>query len=79
MSEFNVSNLVDFALEKQPEKFHNAFSDIMADKINAAVEVRKKELAQEYMSDDAEEDSSEDEVTEIETEEQDGQDTETNS
>lgn len=74
----DITDLIATALDKQPDQFNTAFSDIMADKVAAALEVKKQEIAQSYMADyEDDEEASEEEITD--TEEEDGQDSETNS
>ena len=74
----DITDLIATALDKQPDQFNTAFNDIMADKVAAALEVKKQEIAQSYMADyEDDEEASEEETTD--TEEEDGQDTETNS
>lgn len=64
MSEFNTMDLVNYAVENKPDQFRTAFNELIAGRIAAAVEVRKQEVAQNYLSDDeVEEDESTEEVT----------------
>lgn len=78
MSDYDVTDLVAFALDKQPDQFKTAFDSVMADKVGAALELKKQEVAQNYMSDEEELENSSEETTD-ETEDEDGQDTEENS
>lgn len=80
MTDYTASNLVDFAMEKKPEDFKNAFDELMIDKIAAALEVKRAEIAKTYFETDvgAEEEQDTETVTNS-TEEEDGQDNQTNA
>ena len=79
MSEYTVADMIGNVLEKQPDQFKSNFNDLMVDKITAALEIKKQEVAQNYFA--TSEEGSEDSTTELETEteEQDGQDSETDA
>jgi hypothetical protein len=79
MSEYTVADMIGNVLEKQPNQFKSTFNDLMVDKITAALEIKKQEVAQNYFA--TSEEGSEDSTTELETEteEQDGQDSETDA
>lgn len=76
MSEYTVADMIGSVLEKQPDQFKSTFNDLMVDKITAALEIKKQEVAKGYF-DTTEEDSETN--LETETEEQDGQDSETDA
>lgn len=73
MENVTVADLIGNAAEQSPEAFRQTFDQLMHDKVVAAIEVRKQEVAANYFSADAEEE------LETENEEQDGQDTETDA
>ena len=79
MSEYTVADMIGSVLEKQPDQFKSTINDLMVDKITAALEIKKQEVAKGYF--DTSEEGSEDSTTELETEteEQDGQDSETDA
>ena len=79
MSEYTVADMIGSVLEKQPDQFKSTFNDLMVDKITAALEIKKQEVAQNYFA--TADEGSEDSTTELETEteEQDGQDSETDA
>jgi len=79
MSEYTVADMIGNVLEKQPDQFKSTFNDLMVDKITAALEIKKQEVAQNYFAttEEGSEDSTQD--LETETEEQDGQDSETDA
>lgn len=68
MSEFSVQDMIGSVLEKQPDQFRTAFNDVMVDKIAAALDIKKQEVAQNYFTTSEEE-------TEQETEEENGENT----
>lgn len=76
MSDYDVTDLVAFALDKQPDQFKTAFDSVMANKVGAAIELKKQEVAQNYMADEEDIDDSSEEETTDETEDEDGQDPE---
>lgn len=66
MSDYSTLDLVNFAAQSQPDQFRSAFNELIADKIANAIEARKQEIAQNYLSDDEEEivdDETQQEVT----------------
>lgn len=46
MTNYTASDLVDFALTQKPVDFEDAFSSLIADKLTAAVDMKKIEVAQ---------------------------------
>ena len=72
MAEYATADLIGSVMEKDPEQFRAVFDDLMADKISAAIEIKRQDVAQKYFD-------TSDQETEIETEEQDGQDSETDA
>ena len=73
MENVTVADLIGNAAEQSPEAFRQTFDQLMHDKVVAAIEVKKQDVAASYFSADAEEE------LETENEEQDGQDTETDA
>ena len=69
MTEYTVTDLVGAALEKNPETFQAAFNDVMGAKVAAAIEIRKQEVAQNFMSDEQETVTDEEDTTEVTNEE----------
>jgi hypothetical protein len=45
-NKYNITDLLNFALDKKPSDFKNAVDSILYDKINDAVEAKKLEMAQ---------------------------------
>ena len=72
MPEYTTDDMIGSVLDRQPDQFKTAFNDIMIDKVGAALEIKRQEVAKNYFN------TSEDEQ-ELETEEQDGQDSETDA
>ena len=50
MSEYTVADMIGNVLEKQPDQFKSTFNDLMVDKITAALEIKKQEVAKEYFN-----------------------------
>lgn len=72
MSEVTVADLIGNAADQSPEAFRATFDELMHDKVVAALDAKKQEVAANYFNQaDAEED------LETDNEEQDGQDAET--
>lgn len=46
MTNYTASDLLDFAMTQKPLEFEDAFSSIIADKLTAAVDMKKIEVAQ---------------------------------
>jgi len=46
MENYSASDLVDFALTQKPVEFEDAFNSLIADKLTAAVDMKKIEVAQ---------------------------------
>lgn len=70
MADFTTDDMIGYAIEKKPEDFKAAFNDIMVDKIAAAIDAKKQEVASNYFND---EEASEEELETETEEEQDGQ------
>lgn len=79
---YTVADLLQHSIEQQPLEFENTFNNMMLDRLNAAIETRKNEIAQTMFGqpddpeefDDEDEDISfgdEDEVEDAEDTEQD--------
>lgn len=67
MSEFTIDDMIASAIEKKPDTFKDAFNDIMAQKVAAAVQSRKEELAQTLFNDSDETPEQDSEEIENET------------
>lgn len=52
MSNYEVTDLVNYALEKNPTGFRAAFDEVIDSKIADALELRKQEIASTYLSRD---------------------------
>lgn len=65
MSEVTVADLIGNAADQSPEAFKQTFDQLMQDKIVAALDVRKQEVAASYFS-SAEEEELEDDQEETE-------------
>lgn len=46
MSDYTVTDLIKYSIEQKPVDFEAAFNDLIADKIQSAVDARKVEIAQ---------------------------------
>jgi len=46
VDKYTIADLVQHSIEQQPLDFENTFNSLMLDKLNAAVELRKNEIAQ---------------------------------
>ena len=69
-TQVTVTDLLGFAHEQKPMDFENAFKSVMADKLVAAIDAKKLEIASSlYVSQEVETDEVEDDV-EAETEEE---------
>lgn len=76
MSEVTVADLIGNAADQSPEAFRQTFDQLMHDRVVAALDVRKQEVATSYFNPSA--DNEESEET-IEDEDTDGQDPETDA
>lgn len=74
MSEVTVADLISNAADQSPEAFRQTFDELMHDRVVAALDVKKQEIAANYFS--AEQDSQD---SDTENEDQDGQDTQTDA
>jgi phosphoribosylformimino-5-aminoimidazole carboxamide ribonucleotide (ProFAR) isomerase len=77
MTDVTVADLIGSAADQSPEAFRQTFDQLMHDKVVAALDVRKQEVAAGYFADEV--DADEEITDEIENEEEDGQDTETDA
>ena len=50
MAEHSVVDLLKHAHENQPNDFQTAFQDIMQDKISAAIDAKREDIAQQMMN-----------------------------
>lgn len=77
-AQYSVQDLISTAFDQKPVDFENAFSSLIVDRLAAAVETRKIEVAQAMFGDQASsEDYSSDETeeeSEVETEQEEEQD-----
>jgi phosphoribosylformimino-5-aminoimidazole carboxamide ribonucleotide (ProFAR) isomerase len=74
MSEVTVADLIGQAAEQSPEGFRQTFDQLMHDKVVAAIDARKQEVASNYFNAQSNE-------PELDTEDEDtdGQDAETDA
>lgn len=73
MSEVTVADLIGNAADQSPEAFRQTFDQLMHDKVVAALDVKKQEIAASYFT------RAEQDTQDIENEDQDGQDTQTDA
>lgn len=78
MSEFTISDMIDSAARGSPSDFQTAFKDLVLDRISAAIDQKKIEVAQNYFSPEEGEETEEQDTTEDNEEETD-EDTEQDS
>lgn len=78
MSEFTISDMVDSAARGSPSDFQSAFKDLILDKISAAIDQKKIEVAKNYFSPEKGEETEEQDTTE-DNEENTDENTETDS
>lgn len=50
MSGYTISDMIKYSVEQKPIDFQQAFSDLLSDKLQAAVDVKKIEVAQNMFS-----------------------------
>lgn len=72
MSDDAIEDMMSHVLERQPDQFNAAFNDAMLERIAAALDAKKQEVAQNYFNSSGEEED--DTNIEQENEEQNGQD-----
>lgn len=53
MENFTAADLIDLAMEQKPIEFGDAFNSLIADKLTAAVDMKKIEVAQSIFSADS--------------------------
>lgn len=68
-NKYTTDDLVVSAIQQKPVDFENIFGSLIVDRLHAAVETRKQEIAQ-TMFDPADEESTEQDDVEAETEEE---------
>ena len=69
-TQVTVTDLLGFAHEQKPMDFENAFKSVMADKLVAAIDAKKVEIASSlYASQEVEDDVEAETEEELETEE----------
>lgn len=77
-AQYSVQDLISTAFEQKPVDFENAFNSLIVDRLAAAVETKKIDVAQSMFADQASsEDYSSDETeeeSEVETEQEEEQD-----
>jgi len=68
-TQYTVQDLIAYSYDQKPVEFENAFSSLMIDRIAAAVDNKKIEVAQAMFSDETEEEvvDQEEVDTEVET------------
>lgn len=71
--QFTIQDMIGSVNQESPSEFQNAFNDLILDKIAAAVDAKKQEVAQNYFNNV----SDEEEHTDEENEEITDEDTET--
>lgn len=71
--EFTIQDMVGAISNESPSEFQNAFADLVLDKIAAAVDAKRQEVAQNYFN------TASDESAEETEEEQAGEDNEENT
>lgn len=76
MSEVTIADLIGNAADQSPEAFRQTFDQLMHDRVVAALDTRKQEVAAKYFDQSADEEQ--DDET-LETGETDGQDAETDA
>jgi len=54
-NEYNITDLISLSFDQKPVDFQNAFNSIMSDKISAAIDDKKLEVAQTMFNYDDEE------------------------
>lgn len=83
MSEFTISDMIDSANRSSPSDFQSTFNNVLLDKIAAAIEQKRLEVAQTYFSSDEDSEDIDTETDENETTDEDednnNEDTETDS
>jgi hypothetical protein len=81
MSENTVADLIGHAAEQSPEAFRQTFDQLMHDRVVAALDVKKQEIASSYFADEIGDEEGEEDIN-VDTEENedtDGQDAETDA
>lgn len=58
--DYTTTDLIDYALTQKPVEFEQAFHSLIADKLTAAVDMKKIEVAQSIYSGGESEDNNED-------------------
>jgi len=54
-NEYNITDLISLSFDQKPVDFQNAFNSIMSDKLSAAIDDKKLEVAQTMFNYDDEE------------------------
>ena len=62
MDDVTVQDLITHAFDQKPIEFQNAFNSIMLDKVSAAIDDKKLEVAQSMFNPEYNDDSENDEV-----------------
>ena len=71
MDDVTVQDLITHAFDQKPIEFQNAFNSIMLDKVSAAIDDKKLEVAQSMFNPGYNDDSENDEVeSDVEDQEQ---------
>jgi hypothetical protein len=58
---YDISDLITNAVTQKPIEFTNAFNNVLVDKLNNAIEMRKAEIAQTMFNTDTDEEAEEQE------------------
>lgn len=70
VDKYSITDLIRHSIEKQPVDFENAFSSLIGDRLAAAVENKKVEVAQSMFASPVEQEVDVDQQTEVDTEEE---------
>lgn len=79
MSEVTVADLIGQAAEQSPEGFRQTFDQLMHDRVVAALDAKKQEVAASYFAAEQDDDSEENNLDTEEDEDSNGQDAETDA
>jgi uncharacterized protein YqhQ len=70
MDNYTIDDMIAGVLEDKPETFKDVFNDLMLQKVSAAIEDKKIEVAVSMFNNDTEEESAEQEDTKAEEHEE---------
>ena len=60
MADYTTKDAVDFAVNNKSAEFKSAIHDILADRVNSAIELKKVDVTANFMSGEKQEDDVED-------------------